>query len=279
MVGHVIATGKGVRDIKEGDRVASYGFHQQYYRAQLYNLQKRYDIPEGIGPYVVPDDVSSEDATWRSLACTCQNAVRRAQFEFGETVGVVGLGILGQLVTQYLAAGGARTIIAIDPIQSRLALARKSGATHTLQIDVKNAVEPVREITHGWMLDVVFDVSGHPATLAPSVQLARQLGRLVLLGDTPTPTRQYLGPGVVFNSVAILGIHGYMVPERTTPFTPWTVDRMSGVFFDYLMSGKMNVAELVTHRYSPLQAPGVYLGLLKDRSTDVGVIFDWTMLD
>jgi len=281
MVGHVIATGKGVRNIKEGDRVASYGFHQQYYTAQLYDLKKRYDmpVPEGIGPYPVPDEVSSEDATWRSLACTCQNAVRRAQFEFGEAVGVVGLGILGQLVTQYLAAGGARTIIAIDPMESRLALARKSGATHALQIDVKNAVEPVRDITHGWMLDAVFDVSGHPETLAPTVQLVRQLGRLVLLGDSPTPSKQVLGPGVVFNSIAILGIHGYMVPERASPFTPWTVDRMSGVFFDYLMSGRMNVAQLVTHRYSPLQAPEVYRGLVKDRSKDVGVIFDWTMLD
>ena len=279
MVGRVIAVAKDVPDIKEGDRVATYGFHQQYYTAQLQNVQKRYDIPEGIGPYVVPDRISSEDGTWRSLACTCQNAVRRAQFEFGETVGIVGLGILGQLVTQYLAAAGARKIIAIDPMQSRLELARKGGATHTLQIDVANAVEPVRQITDGWMMDVVFDVTGHPATLAPCIQLARKLGRVVLLGDTPIPTQQCLGPGVVFNSVAILGIHGYMVPERTTPFTPWTVERMSGVFFDYLMGGRMNVADLVTHRYSPLQAPEVYLGLLKDRSTDVGVIFDWTMLD
>jgi 2-desacetyl-2-hydroxyethyl bacteriochlorophyllide A dehydrogenase len=279
MVGRVLAVGKGVREIKEGDRVANYGFHQQYYTAQLYDVQKRYDIPEGIGPYIVPDSISSEDGTWRSLACTCQNAVRRAQFEFGETVGVVGLGILGQLVTQYLAAGGARKIIVIDPMPSRLELARHGGATHTLQIDVKDAVESVRQITDGWMLDVVFDVTGHPTTLAPSIQLLRKMGRLVLLGDTPIPTKQYLGPGVVFNSVAILGIHGYMMPEKTTPFTPWTADRMSGVFFDYLLSRRMDVAGLVTHRYSPLQAPKIYLGLLKDRSTAVGVIFDWTMLE
>lgn len=278
MVGRVIGVGKGVPGIKEGDRVASYGFHQQYYTAQVINLQKRYDIPEGIGPYRVPDGVSSEDATWRSLACTCQNAVRRAQFEFGEVVGVVGLGILGQLVVRYLAAGGARTLIAIDPAQQRLELARQGGATHTLQMGVAEAYEAVREITSGWMLDVVFDVTGHPATLAPCIQLARQLGRLVLLGDTPVPTQQHLGPGVVFNSVAILGIHGYMVPERTTPFTPWTVDRMSGVFFDYLLSGQMQVVDLVTRRCSPMEAPEVYLGLLKDRSTDVGVIFDWSRL-
>jgi 2-desacetyl-2-hydroxyethyl bacteriochlorophyllide A dehydrogenase len=279
MVGQVIGVGKGVTAIKEGDWVANYGFHQQVYKAQLYDVQKRYDIPEGTGPYIIPDAVSSEDATWRSLAVTCQNAVRRAEFQFGEIVAVVGLGMLGQLVTRYLAAAGARTIIVIDPLKSRLDLALKGGATHSLQIDVKDAVEPTREITDGWMLDVVFEVTGHPAVLAPAIQLARKLGRLVLLGDTPTPTQQYLGPGVVFNSVAILGIHGYALPEKTTPFTPWTAGRMSGVYFDYLMTGKMSVSELVTHRYSPLQAPEVYLNLLKDRSTDVGVILDWSMLD
>jgi threonine dehydrogenase-like Zn-dependent dehydrogenase len=152
------------------------------------------------------------------------------------------------------------------------------GATHALKLDVNDAVEPVREITRDWMLDVVFDVTGHPATLAPSIQLVRRLGRLVLLGDTPTPSMQHLGPGVVFKSIAILGIHGYAVPERTTEFTPWTVEEMSSVFFDYLARGRMNVADLVTHRYSALEAPQVYRDLLKDRSSAVGVILDWTAL-
>ncbi len=277
MVGRVMAVGRGVKGIKEGDRVASYGLHQQYYRAQVSGTQD--DMPDGTGPYVLPDPITSEDGTWRSLAVTCQNAVRRAQFELGEMVGVVGLGILGQLVTRYLAVGGARKIVVIDPVRSRLELARQGGATDLLSIDVKDAVEPIREITNGWMLDVVFDVTGSPETLAPCVQLVRKLGRLVLLGDTPVPTQQRLGPGVVLNSIAILGIHGYMLPEKASPFAPWTADRMSRLFFDYLMSGRTHVSELVTHRYSPLQAPEVYLALLKDRSTDVGVILDWTLLD
>jgi 2-desacetyl-2-hydroxyethyl bacteriochlorophyllide A dehydrogenase len=279
MMGHVIGVGKGVKGLKEGDRVASYGTHQQYYKAKLYDVQKRNDIPEGTGPYILPDEISSEDATWRSLAVTCQNAVRRGDFQFGEMVGVVGLGILGQLVTRFLSAAGARAIVVIDPVKSRLALALQGGATHALQIDVSNAVQPIRQITDGWMLDLVFDVTGHPAVLAPCIPLVRKLGRLVLLGDTPTPSEQHLAPGVVSNSISILGIHGYTLPEKTTPFTPWTADRMSGVYFDYLAAGKISVAELVTHRYSPLQAPEIYQGLLRDRSADVGVIFDWSMLD
>src|SRR5262249_13699865 len=137
MVGRVLQVGKGVTTIKEGDRVASYNLHQQFYKAQLFNVPQRFDIPEGINPHVIPESVSSEDATWRSLAVTCQNAIRRAEFQFGEMVGVVGLGMLGQLVTRYLAAAGASKILVIDPVESRLALAVQGGATHTLRMNVK----------------------------------------------------------------------------------------------------------------------------------------------
>ena len=278
MVGRVIGVGSAVEGVKEGDRVSSYGVHQQYYKIAVPNDQTKDAAPEGITLYTLPDAISSEEGTWRALACTTQNAIRRAELQLGETVGVVGLGMLGQLVTQYLSLTGARKIIAIDPVTNRLQLAKTHGATHGLQIDVKDAVDPIREITNGWMLDAIFDVTGHPSTLAPSIRLLRRLGRVVLLGDTPVPTRQTLGPGVVSNSVAILGIHGFQVPDKATEYTPWSVQTMSSLFFDYLMQGKMNVKDLVTHRYSPLQAPEVYANLVKDRTAEVGVIFDWTAL-
>jgi len=276
MVARVIALGEGVTGIQVGDRVSTYGVHQQYFCAPW--GKTRDELPEGTGAYLLPGDISSEDATWRGLAVTCQNAVRRAQFEFGEMVAVVGLGMLGQLTTRYLAAAGARVIIAIDPIKERLDLAQQGGATHTLQVSVSEAVEAIRDITRGWMLDVVFDVTGHPSTLAPCIPIVRKLGRLVLLGDTPVPTRQALGPGVVSNSVAILGIHGYMIPDKASHFAPWSALRMSDLFFDYLRAHRMSVRELVSGRYSPLQAPDVYADLLARRLPGVGMIFDWSLL-
>ena len=277
MVGRVLEVGKAVQGVKPGDLIADYGVHQQYYKVQM-NAKMRPDVPEGIGIYVLPEHISSEQATWRSLAVTTQNALRRCSFQFGETVGVVGLGMLGQLVVQYLAAAGARRIIVIDTIDSRLELAKRHGATHTLKMPVQDAAKAVADITGGWMLDVAFDITGHPAVLAPTVALVRRLGRLVLLGDTPTPGQQVVGPGVVFKSIAIMGIHGYAVPDKRTEFTPWTVEEMSHVFFDYLAQGKMDVDALVTQRASPLQAPDIYAGLLKDRSRALGILLDWSAL-
>jgi 2-desacetyl-2-hydroxyethyl bacteriochlorophyllide A dehydrogenase len=266
MAAHVVAVGKDVTGLREGDRIAAWVEHQQYFKIQP---QQAHPIPAGIG---------AEEAAWAVLACTTQLGVRRAQLQLGESVGVVGLGMLGQLVVQYLAVAGARKIIAIDPIQRRLELARDHGATHTLALDVASARPDVVKITGGRLLDVVFDVTGHPAVLAPAIQLLHRLGRVVLLGDTPTPTQQYLGPGVVSNSIAILGIHATAHPEQASDFNPWSAPEMAALFFDYLLQKRMRVADLITHRYSPLDAPQVYEQLRQDRSAAIGVIFDWSLV-
>ncbi len=266
MAARVIAVGKGMTELKEGDRIVAWVEHQQFFKIRSQQVQP------------VPEDLSDEEATWAVLACTTQLGVRRAALQLGETVGVVGLGMLGQLVTQYLAIAGARKIIAIDPVQFRLDVARAHGTTHMLALDAVSARPEVEKITAGRMLDVVFDITGHPAVLAPAIQLLRRLGRVVLLGDTPNPTQQFLGPGVVSNSIAILGIHATARPEQASDFNPWSNHEMVALFFDYLQQGRMRVSDLVTHRYSPLDAPQVYESLRHDRSAAIGVIFDWSLI-
>jgi threonine dehydrogenase-like Zn-dependent dehydrogenase len=255
MAARVVAVGKDVTDLREGDRVG--------------RVEEVFPLPEGI---------SFEDATWLALACTTQLGVRRAELQLGETVGVVGLGMLGQLVVQFLLLSGARKIIAIDLVQSRLEVAKAHGATHTLALDVQGARQEIEKITAGRMLDVVFDITGHPAVLAPCIQLVRKLGRVILLGDTPTPSQQYLGPGVVSDSIAILGIHATMTPTQASEFNPWTRREIIELFLDYLLQGRMKVSDLITSRHSPTSAPEVYAGLLQDRSAEIGVLFDWNLL-
>ena len=153
-----------------------------------------------------------------------------------------------------------------------------NGATHAIGLPVDQAKDEVSRITGGQMADVVFDITGHPAVLAPASLLLRKLGRLVLLGDSPTPSRQNLGPRIVGDSISILGIHGMMYPEASTPFNQWTAEAMTSLFFDFIRSGRMNVASLITHRVSPLDADGVYNAIATRPEAASGIVFDWSRL-
>lgn len=266
MVAAVEAVGEGVAALRPGDRVTSLHPHRQLFLAR----------PEELHP--VPDDIDDATATWASLARTTQLAVRRAELELGESVGVIGLGILGQLVIQYLRLGGARRIVAIDTSEARGELARRSGATHFVPASAAEAAADVRAITGGRMLDVVFDITGHPSVLAPASLLLRKLGRLVLVGDSPTPSQQHLGPRVVGDSLSILGIHGYLIPEVATPYNQWTAPEMTAVFFDLVRQKRMDVAPLIDRSVSPETAPQLYADLLAGRDDAIGILFDWEQL-
>lgn len=266
MTARVVAVGEGVTDLAVGDRVALPTSH-----AQFVTVDRALAV-------AVPEGVSDEDACWASLAVTTQLGVRRAQLELGETVGVVGLGLLGQLVVRYLRLAGARHIIAIDPDAGRLSLAREGGATATIAATADAAVDPIRSATGGNLLDVVFDITGHPAAFAAASTLLRPLGRMVLLGDSPQPSQQRLGPRIVADAISIIGVHAGTAATHQTALDRWTGAEMTALFFDYLLDGRIRGDALVSHRVSPHDAPQLYAALTADRSPYMGVLFDWSLV-
>jgi threonine dehydrogenase-like Zn-dependent dehydrogenase len=68
------------------------------------------------------------------------------------------------------------------------------------------------------------------------------------------------------------------MPDETSDFSPWSAAEMVALFFDYLQQGRMRVSDLITHRYSPFDAPQVYEQLQQDRAAAIGIIFDWSLL-
>jgi 2-desacetyl-2-hydroxyethyl bacteriochlorophyllide A dehydrogenase len=265
-VGRVIALGGNVRTLREGDRVAMRISHRQYAV-----------LPEAeVLP--IPNGVSDEDATWFNLATIVQNGIRRAEHRLGEAVVVVGLGLLGQLATQYLRLLGAREIIAIDPIQRRLEMARLHGATITLAMGALEARETVLGLTEGQGVDVVYDVTGAASVFPEALRLLRRFGRLILLGDTGSPRSQQLTPDVITKGLRIIGAHSNNPPLVSTDHAYWSHPRMAELFFTYLLRNVMRVSDLITHRYIPTDAPEAYRMLREERATAMGVIFDWTQL-
>jgi len=266
MVAEVVALGDGVTGFSVGDRVAVAAPHQELV------------VVAADSATVLPAGVSDEEGCWIPLACTTQWGVRRADLELGAAVAVVGLGLLGQLTVRYLRLAGARRIVAIDTDPIRLDLARRGGATHLVQKLAGDAEAEVRAANDGELLDAVFDITGHPAAFAAASTLLRPLGKVVLVGDSPQPSSQHLGPRTVSDGLTIIGVHTNTAPAAATLSDRWTQDAMGRLFLDYVLDGRMQVEALRTHEFSPAAAVEVYDELVTDRRGHLGVFFDWESL-
>lgn len=171
LVGTVMQAGSGVASrFREGERVICLGGHAAYAA-----------VPESLAA-PIPDSMSDEEATLAVLATTAMHAVRRANIQYGDTVAVVGCGVLGYLVMQHARNCGARKVIVLDINPERLKLAKAAGADVCLNPAQEDAEKAVMECNDGILADVVMEVTGANSTAEQALRLVRERGRVVLLG-------------------------------------------------------------------------------------------------
>lgn len=266
LVGDVVAVGSEVSCFLGRERVCLRHNHRQY------------TVANAADATVIPDAISDEDATWYGLANIAQIGVRQAEPVLGQTVAVIGLGILGQLVCQYSRLFGAREVIAVDTASARLELARSHGATIDLQVSAEAAADEVMQVTNGKGADVVFEVTGNAEVLPAALRLARRFGTVMLLGDTGYPSRQHLTGDLVTRGLRIVGAHDTLPPAASSDHARWSHREMTDLFFRYLEWRDMRVGDMVTHRFSPVDAPKAFDLLQHHRDDAMGVIFDWSQV-
>ncbi len=116
---------------------------------------------------------------------TAVHAVDRAEIKLGQSVAVLGAGPVGQSAIALAALSGAGEIIAVGAPADRLAFARRMGATTTLDLAVPPAerLETVRRLTGGRGADVVIEAAGRPEAVPQALDLVRDGGRVVVVGQ------------------------------------------------------------------------------------------------
>jgi 2-desacetyl-2-hydroxyethyl bacteriochlorophyllide A dehydrogenase len=262
-VGRVTVVGTDVTEFRVGDRVATRAPHTSHAQVKAVHAVK------------IPDDVSDDDATWTALGKITQIGVRAAEHRLGDSVAVIGLGLLGQLVVQYVRLMGASEIIAIDPATMRLEMAKSHGATMTLAMGANDAISEVQRLTNGGPR-IVYDVTGHYVVFPAALAMCADHGRVVLLGDTGTPELQHLTPDVIRRGLTIVGAHDRHAPPDPIPGIEWNAPQIFELFLKYISRGQMRVSDLVTHRFKPHQAAEAYAVLERQREKAMGVIFEWS---
>ncbi|MBD3291486.1 MAG: zinc-binding dehydrogenase, partial [Armatimonadia bacterium] len=260
--GEVIAIGEQVRDLSPGDRVCSAAPHR------LLNT-----IPAGGEClWKIPSGVCDEDATLTVLACTVLNGVRLGHPQVGETVAVVGLGILGQLAARYLSLTAARRVIGIDLDDHRLGIARDAGAvTHALNPRECDVAAEVRALTDGRGADQVFEVTGRTQTYDLCLDLARKFGTVVALGSPRWPSEV----DMMKLHLKALNLVGAIVSSHPRPSEErnrWNRPANGELYLDLLASGAMEVASMITHGFPYTDAAEAYPTALGERGPALGVV-------
>lgn len=173
--GEVIAAGKNIRDIKVGDRVACAGA-QCAHHAEIINVPRNLTVK-------IPDEVTFADASVVTLGAIAMQGVRRANPTLGETVVVIGLGVIGQLTAQILKAAGCRVVVS-DLDESRIETALKHGADYAIRPNKESDVETTLRLTDGFGADavIVTAATSSDAVVSTAFRMCRKKGRVVVVG-------------------------------------------------------------------------------------------------
>ncbi|MEJ2070469.1 MAG: zinc-binding alcohol dehydrogenase, partial [Syntrophobacterales bacterium] len=173
--GVVLEVGDGVSNLKPGDRVAVMGAGFASHAEVIW-------VPDNLC-VPIPEGVDFEAAAFGMLGCIALHGVREAGLSLGEKAVVIGLGLLGLLTVQFLAAQGCR-VIGVDLDKTKCDLAQELGADLTLVSGQDNVEEAVANFTGGIGADAVLIVSASKDNqpLLQAEAVARERAKLVLVG-------------------------------------------------------------------------------------------------
>ena len=276
VAGVVLEPGAGVDGFAPGERVAAAGGGHAVH-AEIVSVPVNLVVK-------VPAHVEFDAAAFTTLGAIALQGLRLAEVVVGESVAVIGLGILGQLLVQELRAAGCR-VFAMDLAADRADLARTSGAeccaTGADEFAARCAAR-----TSGRGADAVLitadTLSSDPVVLAGEV--ARDRGRVVVVGAVglEIPRKVYYEKELTFRISRSYG------PGRYDPryeeegidypigYVRWTENRNMQAFVAMLAEGRVSLAHLVTHRIPIDQGARAY-GLLTAKSGErsLGVILSY----
>ncbi|MGC0374234.1 bi-domain-containing oxidoreductase [Streptomyces sp. SAI-229] len=274
LCGVVEQVGAGIDDVKAGDLVACAG-NEHALHAELNWVPKNLYVP-------VPDGLAPRHAAFGTVGSIALQGVRQGESRLGEVALVVGLGLIGQLVVQLLAASGVR-VVGADPDPARCELAERLGAAacgDPASAAVENAVA---ELTDGHGVDQVYLAAGggsnQPVELA--ARLSRDRGRVVDIGkcrlDLPWNAYYEKELDVRFSRSYGPGRYDpeYELQGRDYPigYVRWTERRNLACFLDLMARGSVDVEPLVSHVADFDDAVETYRSLKDGELKAVAVLF------
>ncbi len=267
--GIVLACGSGVEHYKPGDRVASNGGHAEVV-----------SVPANLCA-AIPDGVGFDHAAFAVLGAIALQGVRLAQVQLGDTVFVIGLGLVGQLTISLLHAAGCR-VIGTDLAADKCELALKMGAAVAKP---GLSAAQIEEMTNGAGADAVLITastkSNGPIELAAGA--VRKRGRVVLVGvvGLELDRRPFFFKEAEFVVSCSYGPGRYdptyedMGRDYPIAYVRWTEQRNIEAVLQMMGSGRLNVEPLISHRFKIDEAESAYRMIKDGTEPFLGVVLNY----
>jgi predicted dehydrogenase/threonine dehydrogenase-like Zn-dependent dehydrogenase len=273
--GKVIEVGEGVSEFRQGDRVACAGVGYASHAEVL-------SVPKNLCARV-PDNMDLEAAAFGTVGAIALQGVRLSEPTLGESIVVIGLGLIGQITVQLLKANGCR-VFGIDLDANKIELGRQFGADNGCAPD-GDTRSRVMEWSRGRGADAVLITaateSNQPIELAG--EISRQKGRVVVVGAVglDIPRKPYFDRELSFRISMSYG-PGRYDPEyeergHDYPFgyVRWTEKRNLEAFLDLVADGRIKVEPLTTHRFNIDQAEQAYQLITGEEESYLGVLLQY----
>jgi len=261
--GVVIQVGEGVEGIKPGDRVACAGTGKANH-AEIVLVPKNLVVK-------VPDGCTLKDAASVALGSIAMQGVRRADPKLGETVAVIGLGLIGQITNQLLKIVGCRTI-GFDIQKNHVELAKGLGLDWGFGGSEVDLQKEIFHLTGGHGVDstiITASAPGNDAIVHQAIEITRKKGKVIIVGDiglglkrSPFYEKELdllistsYGPGRYDANYEEKGL------DYPYAYIRWTEQRNMDEYLKLIAEGKLNFNRLVSKVYPIEEAPQAYQAL------------------
>jgi 2-desacetyl-2-hydroxyethyl bacteriochlorophyllide A dehydrogenase len=256
------AGGGSEADVRVGDVVWGIWGHVSDAVLPIERL-RGHELPRGLDPVV---------GCFVRVGAIALNAVLAAGAGLGETVVVVGQGVIGLLATSFAIQNGARVIV-VEGIPARRELALELGAYEAFAPG-PDVAPAIRERTAGRGADVAIELSGAFPALHEAIRLVGIDGRVVAAGFYQGEAIGLrLGEEFHHNRVDVVASQIGAVPPHKR--ARWDVSRLQGTVVDLLADGRPDVTRLVSHRFDVEDAARAYELLDAEPATALQVVFEF----
>jgi predicted dehydrogenase/threonine dehydrogenase-like Zn-dependent dehydrogenase len=272
--GRVERVGGRVRDIRPGDLVACGGEGAGH--AEVIAVPGNLCVP-------VPTGVDASSAAFTTLGSIALHGFRQADLKLGERVAIVGMGLVGQLSARIAHAAGCE-VIGIDLAPWRLESAQRAGVLHVSRERGKVGTDDL-STCDAVLVTAAAPTTNDPASLA--TDLARERGRIVVVGDVLLEldrrrlyakelelrlARSY-GPGRYDREYEERGL------DYPIGYVRWTERRNMAEFLRLVAERRIDLADLVTHRFS-IDEAGAALDVLTHRDERaLGIVIEYPIAE